>query len=62
MSVVTIARPILPYGLAFAAGAMLYVVLDEMVPESHSRGHEKEATLGAIVGFAIMMVLDTIFS
>lgn len=41
---------------------MLYVVFDEMIPESHRKGHEKEATLGGIVGFALMMVLDTIFS
>ena len=62
VSVVTIARPILPYGLAFAAGAMLYVVFDEMIPESHRKGHEKEATFGGIIGFGLMMVLDTIFT
>jgi zinc transporter, ZIP family len=62
VTVVTIARPILPYGLAFAAGAMLYVVFDEMIPESHRKGHEREATFGGIVGFGLMMVLDTIFA
>ena len=53
---------ILPLALAFAGGAMLYVVSDEMIPESHRAGHEKEATLGLIVGFIIMMVLETVFS
>ena len=62
VSAVIIARPILPYGLAFAAGAMLYVVFDEMIPESHRKGHEREATFGAIFGFGLMMVLDTIFA
>jgi len=62
VSAVIIARPILPYGLGFAAGAMLYVVFDEMIPESHRKGHEREATFGGIVGFALMMVLDNIFT
>ena len=61
VSIVTIARPVLPYGLAFAAGAMLYVVFDEMIPGSHRRGHEKAATFGGIIGFGLMMVLDTVF-
>jgi len=52
---------ILPLGLAFAAGAMVYVVLDELVPESHARGYERLATLGAVGGFAVMMALDTAF-
>lgn len=62
VSVVTLVSPILPYGLAFAAGAMLYVVFDELIPESHRRGHNMEATFGAIIGFGLMMVLDTIFA
>jgi ZIP family zinc transporter len=52
---------ILPLGLAFAAGAMVYVVVDELVPESHSRGHERVATSGLVAGFAVMMVLDNAF-
>jgi ZIP family zinc transporter len=60
-SAVTIARPILPLGLAFAAGAMLFVISDEIIPESHSRGYEREATFGVITGFAVMMLLDTLF-
>jgi ZIP family zinc transporter len=51
-------RPILPYALAFAAGAMIFVVVEEVVPESQSGGHPDLATSGAMVGFAVMMVLD----
>ena len=53
---------LLPFGLAFAAGAMLYVVFHEMVPESHLRGYEREATLGAMVGFLLMALLDYLVS
>jgi ZIP family zinc transporter len=55
---VTLMRPILPYALAFAAGAMIFVVVEEVVPESQSGGHTDRATLGAMVGFAVMMTLD----
>jgi ZIP family zinc transporter len=51
-------RPALPYALAFAAGAMIFVVVEEVIPESQAGGHADVATGGAIVGFAIMMVLD----
>jgi len=61
VSIVSLARPLLPLGLAFAAGAMLFVVCDEMIPESHRKGHERDATFGLMAGFVIMMVLDTIF-
>ncbi|MBC7223400.1 MAG: ZIP family metal transporter, partial [Anaerolineae bacterium] len=44
-----------------AAGAMLYVVSDEMIPETHRRGFEREGTLGVLVGFAVMMLLDNLF-
>ncbi len=60
--VVTIAKPILPLGLAFAAGAMFFVVIDEIIPESHSRGFEREATFGAAIGFALMTILDNMFA
>ncbi len=53
---------LLPYGLAFAAGAMLFVISEEIIPETHSRGNDREATIGVIIGFIIMMVLDTMFS
>jgi ZIP family zinc transporter len=49
----------LPWGLGFAAGAMLYVVSHEIIPESHRKGHEHHATAGLITGFALMMSLDT---
>lgn len=55
---VMLMRPILPYALAFAAGAMIFVVVEEVVPESHAGGNGDLATLGAIVGFAVMMTLD----
>ncbi len=51
-------QPILPYALAFAAGAMIFVVVEELVPESQRNGFEDFATGGAMVGFAIMMTLD----
>jgi ZIP family zinc transporter len=55
-------KPILPFGLAFAAGAMLFVVSDEMIPETHRRGHERIGTAGVILGFVLMMFLDNLFS
>jgi len=55
---VLVMRPILPYALAFAAGAMIFVVVEEVVPESQTGGHPDVATSGAILGFAVMMVLD----
>ena len=51
-------RPILPYALAFAAGAMIYVVVEELVPESQLDKHTDVATIGAMLGFAVMMTLD----
>jgi len=51
-------RPILPYALSFAAGAMIYVVVEELIPESQRDTSTDIATLGAMLGFAIMMLLD----
>ncbi|MGE5450748.1 MAG: ZIP family metal transporter [Acidobacteriota bacterium] len=50
---------LLPWGLAFAAGAMLYVISHEIIPESHRQGHEMFATMGLMIGFVLMMLLDT---
>ena len=52
---------LLPLGLGFAAGAMLFVVSHEIIPESHRQGHENFATGGLMVGFVLMMLLDTAF-
>ena len=57
-SLVLIARSILPYALAFAAGAMIFVVVEELVPESQTSGHSHAATMGVMLGFAVMMALD----
>lgn len=51
-------QDILPYALAFAAGAMIYVVIEELIPESQMMKTSKIATIGAMIGFAIMMLLD----
>lgn len=56
---VTASAALLPWGLAAAAGAMLFVVSHEIIPESHRRGHETLATAGLMSGFVIMMMLDT---
>jgi len=55
---VTMAAPILPYAMGFAAGAMLYVISDEIVPETHRKGHERLATVGTMAGVIIMLYLD----
>lgn len=57
-AVVAVAEPLLPYAMGFAAGAMLYVISNEIIPETHSRGYERVATLGLIVGVIIMLTLD----
>jgi ZIP family zinc transporter len=55
---VILIKPILPYALAFAAGAMIYVVVEELIPESQLEKNTDIATLGAMGGFAVMMTLD----
>ncbi|MFJ1337838.1 ZIP family metal transporter [Pseudomonas caricapapayae] len=59
---VTVAELLLPLGLACAAGAMLLVVTQEIIPESRSNGHHRLASLGLCVGFCLMMVMDTALS
>src|SRR5690606_24245468 len=56
--VVTASVLLLPWGLAFAAGAMLFVISHEIIPETHANGHEKQATAGLLLGFVTMMLLD----
>ena len=56
--VVSIAQFFLPWAMAFAAGAMLFVISDEIIPESHRKGFEKEGTIGVMLGFVLMMFLD----
>lgn len=55
---VTFASPLLPYALAFAAGAMIFVVVEELTPESHQAGNDDLATLCLLGGFVLMMILD----
>ena len=58
-SVVSMSVQLLPWGLALAAGAMLFVISHEIIPESHRKGHERYATGGLMLGFVVMMALDT---
>ena len=51
-------KPVMPYALALAAGAMIYVVVDELIPEAQSGGNKELATWGAMFGFMLMMTLD----
>ncbi|MGM9641949.1 MAG: ZIP family metal transporter [Eubacteriales bacterium] len=55
---VSVSQAMLPFGLAFAGGTMLYVVSDEMIPETHSHGNERGATYALLVGFCVMLVMD----
>jgi len=55
---VTITQPALPWGLAFAAGTMLYVISHEIIPETHRRGYQNEATTGLGIGLVLMLFLD----
>ncbi|MBM7648246.1 ZIP family zinc transporter [Bacillus ectoiniformans] len=55
---VIMVQPILPYALAFAAGAMIFVVIEELIPQSQSARSTDLATLGAMLGFTVMMILD----
>ena len=56
--IISLSEPILPWGLAFAAGAMLYVISHEIIPETHRSGHQNKATLGLSVGLVLMLFLD----
>ncbi|SDM56066.1 zinc transporter, ZIP family [Oryzisolibacter propanilivorax] len=58
-AIVSYSAALMPWGLGFAAGAMLFVISHEIIPESHRKGHEAFATGGLIIGFVLMMLLDT---
>jgi ZIP family zinc transporter len=60
-AVVLVARPLLPYALAFAAGAMIFVVVEELIPESQQGGNTDLSTCWTMIGFAVMMLLDVAF-
>ena len=57
---VSIAEAILPFALAFAGGTMLYVISDEMIPETHSHGYQRGATYSLLVGFCLMLISDVL--
>ena len=57
---VSISSAILPFALAFAGGTMLYVISDEMIPETHAHGHQRGATYALLTGFAVMLVSDVL--
>ena len=57
-ALISFSEPFLPWGLAFAAGAMLYVISHEIIPETHRSGHQNQATLGLAIGLVVMLFLD----
>lgn len=57
---VNVASAILPFALAFAGGTMLYVISDEMIPETHAHGNERGATYALLFGFCVMLITDTL--
>lgn len=57
---ISVSQAILPFALAFAGGTMLYVVSDEMIPETHAHGHERGATYSLLFGFCLMLVTDVL--
>lgn len=59
-SLAAISTSILPFALAFAGGTMLYIISDEMIPETHSHGYERTATYSLLIGFVVMLIMDTV--
>ena len=57
---VTVSTAVLPFALAFAGGTMLYVISDEMLPETHAHGHQRGATYALLVGFCVMLITDVL--
>ena len=58
---VSLSTAILPFALSFAGGTMLYIISDEMIPETHSHGNERSSTYALLIGFCLMLITDTIF-
>lgn len=58
--VAAVSEHILPFALAFAGGTMLYIISDEMIPETHSHGYERAATYSLLTGFVVMLIMDTL--
>ena len=58
---VSVSTVILPFALSFAGGTMLYIISDEMIPETHAHGNERAATYALLVGFCLMLLTDTVF-
>ena len=58
----SISAAILPFALAFAGGTMLYVISDEMIPETHAHGYERLATYSMLTGFILMLIMDTVIA
>lgn len=56
----SVSRQILPFALAFAGGTMLYIISDEMIPETHSNGYERIATYSLLTGFIVMLIMDVL--
>lgn len=59
---VTLASAVLPFFLAFAGGTMLFVISDEMIPETHDHGNERAATYSLLIGFCLMLVMDVVLA
>ena len=59
---VSVSTAILPFALSFAGGTMLYIISDEMIPETHAHGNERASTYALLIGFCLMLLTDTIFS
>jgi len=59
-ALVSLTKPIIPYAMGFAGGAMMFVVSDEMIPETHRMGHERLASYGLVIGLIVMLTLDVL--